>query len=318
MAGSLKPMSVDLASLDSWRRGSGSTSGTSGTIELVLARATIFSSRLPSVEMPTKFFSGYSPKSLSAWRCVELDDRGVMYSPPGEHMDCSVLSIVALLLHNPWILHELDDAEAEYWAMGVRLLEILTESPIEAALEMLANTSEFTIGGSIACALRRVISKAALADRRPVEDVWHTPAKEAARIEKPHERVPVGAVVSLVEKLPGRVRLVVHAADGRVKKHDLGDAASPFLGSLHVRDGHMSFIQGGDAAHAGQAGAAAISPTMCACATNSRPVYASLKPLSLSPPHAEQLSPLDSSAAPPAHRRLTPRSPTPASPLTDA
>ena len=111
----------------------------------------------------------------------------------------------------------------------------------EEVLAWLADKPAQSLGEPTA-ALRRLMSHAALGDCHDTADPMHVPRLAAEGILEPGTRVPVAAVAALIRALGVRVILGVEVRGKPVVWSSVGGVSAPFLGGLHVSNGHMNAV----------------------------------------------------------------------------
>ena len=228
-------MAADLASLACWRGG----------------QATAASCGLPRL----------SPSLIRAFKQTysgsDNQDRSredSFFNPPGSNNNCSVLGLAALLVHGAKSDRKLgEDLLGSMHSLGQQCPSIkvhvstaasMIAEVLAAGMQLLADDRPGTLADGLARAVRIIMSTLCEIEPRVANDTFHVSPEEVRRVAEPGTRVPVGALAALVEKLPIRATLVVHALH-RVDEHELGHAANPHLGILLVSHRHiMSFLAG--------------------------------------------------------------------------
>ena len=175
----------------------------------------------------------------------------VFRPPPTTENICALQAVALLACHfsSAEALHALGRKLAGTPLDGAacaltRAFRVLAALPLDAALCALADASPGSVGARLVATLRLLAAHLCVCEPRPVAHLWHVPAAEAARLGASGTRLPLGAVVSLVEALALRFTLMIEH-DGEVAQHHLGpgDGVDGSRGGgLLVRDGHASAV----------------------------------------------------------------------------
>ena len=255
-------MSADLVALAQWRGADGVAFGSSsGSCSIGLASRPGRSSN-PSARAD-ECAKGDRRQAAPDWAITIVHEHRVACSfgatlvavltPPPTAKNICALQVVALLafhFSSAEALHALGcklagtplDGAARTLAGAFRALAAL---PPDERLRNLANASPGSVGARLVATLRLLAAHLCVCEPRAVAHLWHVPAAEAARLGASGTRLPLGAVVSLVEALALRVTLAIEHDDGTVARHHLGpdDGADGLRGGgLLVRDGHTSAV----------------------------------------------------------------------------
>ena len=255
-------MSADLVALAQWRGADGVAFGSSsGSCSIGLASRPGRSSN-PSARAD-ECAKGDRRQAAPDWASTIVHEHRVACSfgatlvavltPPPTAKNICALQVVALLAFH------FSSAEALH-ALGCKLagtpldgaactlvcaFHALAALPPDERLRNLADASPGSVGARLVATLRLLAAHLCACEPRPVAHLWHVPAAEAARLGASDTRLPLGAVVSLVEALALRVTLAIEHADGTIARHHLGpdDGADGLSGGgLLVRDGHASAV----------------------------------------------------------------------------
>jgi hypothetical protein len=258
-------MSADLVALAQWRGADGVAFGSSsGSCSIGLAsRPGRRSNPSARADECAKGDRRQAAPEARTWATTIVHEHRVVRSfgatlvavltPPPTAKNICALQVVALLAFHfapAEALHALGcklagtplDGAASTLTRAFRALAAL---PPDERLRNLANASPGSVGARLVATLRLLAAHLCECEPRPVAHLWHVPAAEAARLGASGTRLPLGAVVSLVEALALRITLAIEHADGTIARHHLGpdDGADGLSGGgLLVRDGHASAV----------------------------------------------------------------------------
>ena len=238
-------MSANLASLSQWRGAAGSFGKTPAERWHIVIDTRQVKSYQPAA-MPQVPINFMPLESIGGARLREEMTKlgAVCVRDPifgSETNDCAPGSILLLLAQKPSLIPGMCDClvkcikeHCPSLANGVMLHAV-------KIFEAMSSPGAITDVSTLT-SLRALMCIASTALPQPATDPWHVPPADVAQVVVPYTTVPVGAVAALLRACGVRAAILTEYKDSIVDRCDAGDADSPFLGALLVRDHHMCAV----------------------------------------------------------------------------